>query len=259
MENKYLLYIDILGFEEMVRNHNPKIEVLYKIIASLNAHRHHAFNTIVFSDTILIYNKETQRNAYDHNYDVMFLCEFAQDLMYRLKGKDIYFRAIIRYGEFRHILGEVQFFYGNALIDSYRKEKQIKCIGLFMDESCIQKNNIFPTEAYEEGLYFVFLNRGLDSLWSEWVATAGLPAHPIFFESDVGYRLVDDIKMLQNTYEKMNTHPNPDVRAKFRATWELFRTRYQPIIDVLVESGFDLETICADIDWTVYNVIEDGE
>lgn len=41
---KYLLYIDILGFKDLVADKPRKIEMLYGIIDSLNVHAHHAFS-----------------------------------------------------------------------------------------------------------------------------------------------------------------------------------------------------------------------
>ena len=70
--NKYLLYIDILGFSDMVKNDYGKITKLFDYINNLNVHRHGAFQTIVFSDTILIFNKENPISIDDHEYFVMF-------------------------------------------------------------------------------------------------------------------------------------------------------------------------------------------
>lgn len=91
---KYLLYIDILGFTDLVQSHNSKIEYLYKVIDSLNVHQHDAFETIVFSDTILVFNKVAPTTEHEHQYLVMYSCEFAQDLFYRCVSLGIQFRAI---------------------------------------------------------------------------------------------------------------------------------------------------------------------
>ena len=86
MKNKYLLYLDILGFSQLVE-HSPKtIREIYKIIDSLNVHTHDVFHTIVFSDTILVYNKVAPGSRDDHEYLVMNSIEFAQDLLYRFIG-----------------------------------------------------------------------------------------------------------------------------------------------------------------------------
>lgn len=55
---KFLLYIDILGFTEMAIKEPRKVERIFATIDSLNVHQHGAFKTIVFSDTILVYNNQ---------------------------------------------------------------------------------------------------------------------------------------------------------------------------------------------------------
>src|ERR1700729_1500592 len=100
-KQRFLLYIDILNFSSIALQ-PTRVEELYRIINSLNVHRHGVFNIIIFSDTILVYNKDGPSNLDDVNYLVMFLCEFAQDLHYRLVGSDIFFRAYITCGGFAH-------------------------------------------------------------------------------------------------------------------------------------------------------------
>src|SRR4051812_2952444 len=98
MTDKYLLYIDFLGFADLVKSNPAEIEKLYSIINSLNVHQHNTFKTIVFSDTILVYNIHDPKNKFEHEYLVMYACEFVNDLLYRLTDKDRYFRAILTYG-----------------------------------------------------------------------------------------------------------------------------------------------------------------
>lgn len=97
MPDCYLLYIDILGFSELVLK-KGRIEDLYDQIDTLNSHEHTAFKTLAFSDTILIYNTV----EWGRHYLVMYLCEFAQDLFYRLVSRDLHFRAYLCKGEFNH-------------------------------------------------------------------------------------------------------------------------------------------------------------
>ncbi|MGH9654682.1 MAG: hypothetical protein ACRD6B_14600 [Bryobacteraceae bacterium] len=61
------------------------------------------------------------RSLEDVRYMVMFLCEFAQDLLYRLIGRDIHFRAYITCADFAHYALEnvKDVFYGEALIEAY--------------------------------------------------------------------------------------------------------------------------------------------
>lgn len=120
----YLLYIDILGFSDLVKNDPRKVDRLYNIINELNVHRHHAFKTIIFSDTILVYSPHLSNTERDHNYMSMYCVEFAQDLFYRTWREDVYFRAILDYGEFVHEeLANCSKFYGEALINCYNLEK----------------------------------------------------------------------------------------------------------------------------------------
>lgn len=45
---KTFLYIDILGFENLVTSNTDKVESIFKIIDSLHVHKDIAFQTIVF-------------------------------------------------------------------------------------------------------------------------------------------------------------------------------------------------------------------
>jgi hypothetical protein len=76
MKSRYLLYLDILGFSDLVERDPDKVGPLYHAISKMRAHEHGDFQTIVFSDTVLVYNKASPRTANDHTYVVMFLCEF---------------------------------------------------------------------------------------------------------------------------------------------------------------------------------------
>ncbi|WP_405123502.1 hypothetical protein ACI514_08275 [Pseudomonas sp. M20] len=100
--SQFLLYIDILGFSEMTRLEPRKVARVYSILNTLNAHHQTNFNTIVFSDTILVYNT-SDADTDDKRADcVWLLTEFAEDLHDRLTGQDIYFRAVLVEGEFTH-------------------------------------------------------------------------------------------------------------------------------------------------------------
>jgi len=54
------LYIDILGFENLTITNPSKVENIFGIFDRLKSHEHiHRFSlqTVVFSDTVLIFNK----------------------------------------------------------------------------------------------------------------------------------------------------------------------------------------------------------
>ena len=81
MANRLFLYIDILGFKDLVKS-GGDIAMLYRTIDELNVHRDRDFTCIVFSDTILVYGAENWLGV--SNQGVMWLIEFAQDLFFRL-------------------------------------------------------------------------------------------------------------------------------------------------------------------------------
>ena len=61
---KTFLYIDILGFKNLVTSNTDKVESIFKIIDSLHVHKDIAFQTIVFSDTILVFNKDNSYKTF---------------------------------------------------------------------------------------------------------------------------------------------------------------------------------------------------
>src|SRR5680860_1637694 len=114
--DKAFLYIDILGFEKLVRSNSEKIKRIFEIIDGLNVHRHIAFQTVVFSDTFLVFNKN---NDHENHYYVTYLIEYAQQLFYKLSLINIYFKGIITLGEFSFSRSNnIEVYYGLALIET---------------------------------------------------------------------------------------------------------------------------------------------
>ena len=213
---KYLLYIDILGFADLVKTDYNKIRLLFKKIDELNVHRHNAFQTIVFSDTILIINKQAPKNSDNHEYLVMYACEFAQDLMFRCIDLEIQFRAILTYGEFYYEkLENIEAYHGKALVDAYYKEKDINCLGLFIDKSILQYNVIFKTIQFDKDLHFVFLTQNLERLCCFYDA-AHLPIDPFFIEQAGEFPyLKDEVKILETLRKNIDTQIDSKVRGKY--------------------------------------------
>ena len=246
---KYLLYIDILGFADLVHDSSHNVSRLYHIIDSLNVHRHKGFKTIVFSDTILVYNDPDLAGADDREYCVMYSCEFAQDLLYRLVGHKIYFRAILLEGPFsRYRLQNIDCFFGNGLVEAYQREKSISAVGLFISKACNKYNRIFPSHQFEHDLYFVFLNQSLENLQRD---TDGiLPSHRNLLENGDYPRILWDLRYLEEIYREMRCSPDSRVRAKHLATYDLYRQRYPQILAALEAVNFKPERICPDYDWS---------
>lgn len=249
MKAKYFLYIDILGFTDMVKADPRRIEDLYEVIATLNVHKHGSFKAIIFSDTVLVYNLDDPEKDDHRRYIVMFLCEFAQDLQHRLVGRDIYFRAIIVYGGFTYYeLNGVPCFYGDALIETYSKEKDIKCTGLFITDQCNQYNDIFQTSKFRDDLNFVFLTQNLHQL--EYLYGGNYPMDDwLLRETDLCWYIASEVFMLQAIYRNMIGNLPPEVKRKYETTWEFFKRHYPQTVSTLVSNDFNLRAI-SDFDWT---------
>jgi len=243
-----LLYIDLLGFADMTVRDPRKIARLYSIIDSLNAHRHDVFRTIVFSDTVLVYNHNDPSTDGDRDYLVWYLIEFAEDLHHRLTGQDIYFRGIVCSGDFEHYgLKNIQCFYGGALVNAYLTEKDIGCAGLFVDDHCNGHNKYFRTAPYSKNLNFVYLNRHLEYLDR---ATGGkYPTNSMNCFDDAPL-LPYQVRYLKDIFSDMRNHPSPKARAKLLANWDFHAARYPALTDVLARNQFDITAITPNTNWS---------
>jgi len=162
MTDRYFLYIDILGFKDLVRS-GANVAELYRRIDKLNVHTDRDFTCLVFSDTILAYGSE----AWDAhpNQAIMWLIEFAQDLFYRLISLDIHIRAYVTRGDFEHRrLKNIDSYYGTALIDCYEREKAIKCTGVFLDSRLASFSTVFHLTQYDDQSCFVHVMQHLDDV-----------------------------------------------------------------------------------------------
>ena len=250
MRNRILLYIDILGFSELVSGDTGKIDDLYEVIASLNAHHHDAFRCEIFSDTILIYNVDGGDNPADVSYLLMFQCEFVKDLMHRLTNRGIVFRAVITDGSFRHYqLNEVPCYYGSALIDAHESEKNIKAIGLFMRKRLVPYSDIFPTTHFNDEYDFVYITQALNEV-------------EVFCDSDVpgaGQRLDatdgtwiagPELMHLADLLRGLRSDLPEHVRLKYETTVKLYRLQYPKIIACLERNDLDIQSVVPDAEWS---------
>lgn len=255
----YLLYVDFLGFRNLIKTGGHRVDRLYKIVDSLNAHRHHAFRTVAFSDTVLAYNIEDPATQHDHRYLVMYLCEFAKDLLYRLVGHNLYFRALLTYGEFqRYHLEHIDCFYGEALVSAHDLEKSIDCHGLFLDQHCHRLNNIFPVTTHTTGVYFVYLNQSIDGFLREWGVPGSLPiTDPGFSNSDTPHFIAKDVLFLREVNRSMRHSLDPKVRAKHLCAWEYYRRRYPKFLQYLEANEFALKSISSTHQWPVEDDIRE--
>ena len=98
MFDRFLLYVDLLGFSDLVRNRPEIIPRIFEALDQSPTHHHPAFTAIQFSDTLLVFNARPTVSDYDNYVSVMYLCEFAQHLQQMLLGSNAFIRAIVTYG-----------------------------------------------------------------------------------------------------------------------------------------------------------------
>jgi hypothetical protein len=249
MRDKYLLYIDILGFRDLARTNPQRVYDLYRVVASLNVHDSHSFAAIVFSDTIIIYNTSEPIAGTDRASTVMFLCEIAQDFLYRLTGYDLFFRAVLTSGSFEHYyLNQVPCFFGEALIDAYESEKQIKVTGLFIHKSCQRYNRIYATARLDDTWSFVFLTQRMTEL--EDMHFGLLPLNKIeALDTDMPWLLGPEVLYLKAIYENAQSQADATVREKYSNAWSFYAQRYPVATETLVSHKFSLTAVSPDFDW----------
>jgi hypothetical protein len=248
-EERFLLYIDILNFSNLVKQRRGVAE-LYETINRLNVHRHDYFTTIIFSDTILVYNKVQPSNLKEVQYIVMYLCEFAQDLLYRLIGRDIHFRAYITCNDFAHYGMEniKDVFYGEALIEAYQTEKTLQCMGLFMSNAVVPYCDIFKTRRFNKKVHFVYM---MQSMGRFSFPQAAYPIDPFeLVETDNIWVVAYDIRYLTNIHRHMSDPTlEPRVRRKYEATWRILQKEHPGFLGALEENSFDPNAVAV-CDWS---------
>jgi hypothetical protein len=204
----YLLYVDVLGFSALVEK-GGDVGGLCSIIDSLDAHNPGAFDTVVFSDAALVYATVRPRNLSTRRHLVMYLCEFAQDLFYRLVGKDLHFRAYLARGAFSHgRLENVVAFHGEALARARRHESDIQCTGLFIDDDRLPDCNVLLTTPYDSRCHFVHLMQLLEDIRFE---TYPIPSE-LNVSGELGWLLAND------TFTKSRRTAKPAAAASVEMT-----------------------------------------
>lgn len=245
MSERLFLYIDILGFSELVTN-DAAMDEIFTRIDKLNVHTDGSFKTLVFSDTILVYGDGVwlshKREA------VMWLSEFAQDLFYRFISIDRHFRAYLTVGDFvHHQKKHFEAFYGQALVDCYNKEKEIKATGLFMDNKLVPYSDIFHTTPFDKDCSFVHVMQDLDNIRAK--ASEYPLSHEYIQGTDLDYFVAPCFVYLRNVWKHINDETLSDtVRLKYQNTWKMIEDRHAGLLKVLVENDFDPQAVVK-FDW----------
>jgi hypothetical protein len=242
---RYFLYIDILGFKSLVKS-GFDIQEIYRRIDRLNVHSDNDFTCIVFSDTILVYAAE----GWNHhpNQCLMWLIEFSQDLFYRLISLDVHIRAFITKGQFNHYkMNNIDAYYGPALIDCYEREKSIKCAGVFLDAGLASHSDIFHLTKYSDDCYYVHVMQHLDDISWEYheYPITGEMLEAEGMEWWVAYLLY----YLKNVYyHAHDVSQNDDVRQKYQNAWRMVSSRHAGLTQSLVENNFNFGAVVK-LDW----------
>ncbi len=249
MNEHYLLYIDVLGFRDLVETAPKRVEDLFEIVASLNVRKHGNFAAIAFSDTLLVHNVTLPSNDGDRRYLVMYLCEFFRDLLHRVAGRGISLRAVLTYGLFQHYqLNATPYFYGPALNHAYTIEKSLNITGLLMDEHCHRYSNVFSSRPLDNEWHYVFVTQGLDEWEDHYAAMMPLP-RVIVDDTDLGWELGPEIETLAFSAHQVLGHRDARVREKHFATLQQYRNRYAKCFAVLESTGFKMEAVSAEFEW----------
>ncbi len=212
---KPILYLDILGFRELVETNSDKIPTIFSIVNTLKANKHPDFKVIMFSDTVIIFN-EIENKPID--YYCTYLIEFVVELYYKLLHHNIFFRAIIHYDIFNYKkLANIEAYYGKALINCYDAEKEIKCIGLFIDKNISKEVFTFDISQYNDNYYIVHIWASIKRLYNY---SAGiLPVQVNTSETDDFSRADEDLCFLRKIYYYKENHKSEAVRTKYQNTY----------------------------------------
>lgn len=240
---KFLLYIDLLGFSDYVENNHHAMGSLFKQINQLSSFQDEHFKTIVFSDTILVFN------ILDYKEDEFFILRFIEivkELLHTTRTIGLQFRALVTKGQFiyeQH--SNIESYYGMALINSYKKEKNIQGMGLFIDKK-ISLNTI-PHADFDDDFNFVYLFRELELF--EKNNTLKIPIDASSYLNKGGKNLSIASTYLCHLHLGILGSVNSSIRVKYLQTYELYRNRYPDLIAFLENNSFQYNLISPNVDW----------
>lgn len=247
-DDRYFAYVDILGFTELIKKNPKKIDELYNIIDNLNVFDDKSFKAVVFSDTILIHN--TKPAEYDalNPAILMYMLEFITDLLMSTIELEIHFRAIITKGEFKFkALKNFDSYYGEALVMAHSSEKQIKAMGIFLDNKLTPQNVSFKSTKYNERFDFVYPFRTLFPF--DLFQQTDFPVKEyIYFEGP------NELKETVQYFKRLHLGANDlelnwSVREKYLNTYGMFKLKYSGILSFLEQNNFNHKSIALKPEW----------
>lgn len=233
--SKVFLYLDILGFSQLVDSKSDKIEKIFSAINELHVYKDNEFQTIVFSDTILIFNKKDNQS---HHFYVTYLIEYTQQLFYKLASLNVFFRGILSVGDFNYIeLNNFNAYYGIVLNRSYQSEKELKGFGLYVHKSLCSEVITFDTISIDENYHYVLLCQSLINLYKQ---TSGeLPVDcDLFSKTDSFCRIDDDLRFLREiNYLRKNIEVEK-IKEKYEFVFQIYKSYLPKFFVVFEKEGF---------------------
>lgn len=217
---RVFLYIDILGFGDLVKNKSNKIEKIFKVFDKLNVFKHGSLKVIIFSDTILVFNKE---DNWPTSYFITYLIEYVQELFYNLSWINVYFKGIITLGKFNYKeLSNFKAYYGEALIETYEDEQRLEGFGLYINKNLSDDVVIFNKTEFNERYDYILLCQSLINLYK---FTSGvLPINiKILQETDTYFRIDEDLRFLREIEVYKNNYPNEKIRIKCQKVFDIYK------------------------------------
>lgn len=233
--NRVFLYIDILGFEHLVKTNPSKIDQIFEIFDSLKVFKHYALQTVVFSDTILVFNKNI---SHSDDYYCTYLVEYAQELFYKLSWINIYYKGILTFGEFSFTqMSNIQAYYGLALVNAYKAEKRIQGFGLFVDKKLSKEIVVFDSVSFNDNYNFIILCQSLNNLYS---TTKGkLPIEEnLLYETDDFHRIDEDLRFMREIEYLKNYHPTKRIRNKYKKVYLTYKKIMPKFFKKFESEGF---------------------
>ncbi len=229
------LYIDILGFKNMVLSKSSKIDQIFTIFDGLNVFKHPALQVVVFSDTILVFNKE---DNWPTHYFVTYLIEYYQQLFYRLSEINVYSKGIITLGEFNfNELSNFQAYYGEALIETYSDESQLEGFGLYIKNELNDEVVVFDTVPFNEQYDYVLLCQSYINLYDHTDGKLPIDLN-MLSETDTYFRIDEDLRFFREIEYYKNHLGNDYIRNKYQKVYDIYRKRTPLFFEVFEAQGF---------------------
>jgi len=241
--NKAFLYIDILGFENLVKSNPHKVDQIFAIFDTLKVHRHFALQTVVFSDTILVFNKDESLSL---DYYCTYLVEYSQELFYKLSEINVYFKGILTFGEFIFSqMNNIQAYYGLALIETYKDESTLEGFGLFVNKRLSSKVIAFDKLPFTEKYEFILLCQSIKNLYS--MIQGRLPMDiNLLSETDTFHRIDEDLRFFREIEYLKQKHPAEKIRAKYQKVYDTYKVALPLFFEAFEIEGFLPFTINSD-------------